>query len=614
MNTYNHIIINIQDLDNTKILRIIPIENSNDYISELRDVYNIDDDIQLFKCIYNSAQWYDRLMDDFKYKKFKNTTISEIKRGLWTITSDDIDNFFNNQLYPYIMVKLQGYYEDDDIEESYLGQMRAFKSLNDIDVSKYVEIKMCKSGDRMKYKLKNPEILDSNFYILKPYEIYALLLSIGNDMYIIKEQFTKSENIDNNTDNIVNKHKNTIKDSSDNLDNSEFSDEDNDDTKKSNIIIKRSNDFWGIETNSSVFTANQIYKHFITLNIEKSDYFKFITESKYKEYIEKNCKSYQSILSYEGWNMCNHTYAPFDNNDMNTDYYTIGAPIDSIGKLFLSDFINSNNTPEYIDWSRKYHEWISNGSKRNSDINEYINSYIERKEVEQKKEDTKDIVYVYYNIISKINYCYDKSIKYIPEIKLINEVKFNSSIGKSLLDIIQNNLNSYSVMKDVEILLSLFSNRKNINSSDTINNSSKNNDIKGVMDSLNDSVDDIQKHYTQKYVEQYKNDNSETLASRVIETVFFYLSNYIEAKNINMNKIGQDLVELGVKKMRKTRGNVYAIDNPTKEDIIVNIAGDEGTDVKVKKDKKNYQIRIEPDLNIEKQKLGPWNISSKLEI
>ena len=34
-----------------------------------------------------------------------------------------------------------------------------------------------------------------------------------------------------------------------------------------------------------------------------------------------------------------------------------------------------------------------------------------------------------------------------------------------------------------------------------------------------------------------------------------------------MNKIGQDLVDLGVRKTRKAKGNIYALKNPSKKEI-----------------------------------------------
>ena len=86
----------------------------------------------------------------------------------------------------------------------------------------------------------------------------------------------------------------------------------------------------------------------------------------------------------------------------------------------------------------------------------------------------------------------------------------------------------------------------------------------------NDSSCSDQTTHTHDYVEKYKDDNFETLASDVINKVFTYVSKFIEAKDINMNKIGTDLVAFGVKKTRKSKGNVYGIKNPSIAEIARN--------------------------------------------
>lgn len=81
----------------------------------------------------------------------------------------------------------------------------------------------------------------------------------------------------------------------------------------------------------------------------------------------------------------------------------------------------------------------------------------------------------------------------------------------------------------------------------------------------NDSTWPPQKRITRDYVEMYKNNALETLASTVIENVHDYLvQRSFSQDKINKNQIGKDLVELGVKKTRKSKGYVYGIED-TKE-------------------------------------------------
>jgi anaerobic ribonucleoside-triphosphate reductase len=82
-----------------------------------------------------------------------------------------------------------------------------------------------------------------------------------------------------------------------------------------------------------------------------------------------------------------------------------------------------------------------------------------------------------------------------------------------------------------------------------------------------DSAAKKQHELTAKYVERFKDDKQETIASQVIERVHGYLSAFMNNKDINCNQIGQDLVELGVKKTRKSRGYVYNVMNPSQQEL-----------------------------------------------
>jgi hypothetical protein len=100
---------------------------------------------------------------------------------------------------------------------------------------------------------------------------------------------------------------------------------------------------------------------------------------------------------------------------------------------------------------------------------------------------------------------------------------------------------------------------------------------------------------TQAYVDLYKNDTLETLASTVIENVYQYLvDSAMRADSINKNQIGKDLVELGVKKTRKSKGYVYGIEDTSNKK--------RGYDIDHSKaSKENHQLRanIPPALNVD---------------
>jgi hypothetical protein len=64
---------------------------------------------------------------------------------------------------------------------------------------------------------------------------------------------------------------------------------------------------------------------------------------------------------------------------------------------------------------------------------------------------------------------------------------------------------------------------------------------------------------TKEFVLLHRCDSAETLASTCVDTVYTFLKTVKSLAAINRNRIGGDLVALGVKKTRKTKGNVYGL-------------------------------------------------------
>jgi hypothetical protein len=73
---------------------------------------------------------------------------------------------------------------------------------------------------------------------------------------------------------------------------------------------------------------------------------------------------------------------------------------------------------------------------------------------------------------------------------------------------------------------------------------------------------DHQYIYTQRYVDHCKDNTAETNANTVIASVLSFLQSCISENDINRNRIGQDLIEMGVRKTRKARGFVYGLREP----------------------------------------------------
>lgn len=136
--------------------------------------------------------------------------------------------------------------------------------------------------------------------------------------------------------------------------------------------------------------------------------------------------------------------------------------------------------------------------------------------------------YVYENLISNIIYIFEKELEYLAEFK--KHAPLDQVSGK-ISTFINTNQIKHQDIQELQTLLSVFESSK-----------------------MN-----RQHELTKQYVEKHKNDNEETLATIVVDNVKRYLNDHIDV--INQNQIGQDLVELGVIKTRKSKGYVYGIND-----------------------------------------------------
>lgn len=108
----NHIILHLFTLNSRYFVRIVSVEHTDDYKSEVNGAYP---DLQVCNIVplYNSAEWTSRLFNDIKYKRFKGITIEPFqgKSGLWEVKGVNQEEWFENDFEPYIRLKLLEYEE-----------------------------------------------------------------------------------------------------------------------------------------------------------------------------------------------------------------------------------------------------------------------------------------------------------------------------------------------------------------------------------------------------------------------------------------------------------------------------------------------------------------------
>lgn len=124
----------------------------------------------------------------------------------------------------------------------------------------------------------------------------------------------------------------------------------------------------------------------------------------------------------------------------------------------------------------------------------------------------------------------------------------------------------------------------------------------------------MQKLQTKEYVDIFKDDNEEQLASNAILNVKDYLSKHMHEYDINLNNIGRDLVDLGVKKSRKSKGFVYGLSSAPYNPVIPSYGTIYKIDTCSKTPSKNpnLQLRSEPKVPNLASSLQ-WGVSSWME-
>ena len=289
----------------------------------------------------------------------------------------------------------------------------------------------------------------------------------------------------------------------------------------------------------------------------------------------------------------NTHYAPaeFDKTDLygddtyytdNTDLFDNSQSIFSNTPLFNNDYTsvftkqNGLNDPDLK--INKLPEQITA-----EEIMQKVHNFrtkLEGKYEAKQKPNVASNLYIYTNIITNNINIFDIELMYLSEYKLIN---FISKLSSKLVSYINDNNTSIEDINEMQQVLAII--KPSSDTSDTTNQ---------------------QLTLTKLYVDKNKNDQKETLASVVVDNVKNYLSESIST--INQNQIGQDLVELGVKKIRKSKGFVYGIEDTSSGN---KIDFSNPMPLSDKYLKPSFSIRSEPP-NPMIPNVSPFNMSSKI--
>jgi hypothetical protein len=181
MDTSGHIIVHIQNIENSHYLRIIQTNDISAYVNELKIVYGIDVLDNAHMIHYNCAQLYDRLIHDAKFKKFKGVNLSTSDAcgdNIYKVdvVDDAIDVYawFNEIYLPWIRVKL----------ESYITDLDEYSFYEDVDLSSFPwetftlndHVTVQCTADGLIYQFVNCESSSDSMYVLTRMQAFALIL------------------------------------------------------------------------------------------------------------------------------------------------------------------------------------------------------------------------------------------------------------------------------------------------------------------------------------------------------------------------------------------------------------------------------------------------------
>jgi hypothetical protein len=286
----------------------------------------------------------------------------------------------------------------------------------------------------------------------------------------------------------------------------------------------------GVTINKDVLSNDEVHELFQYLNIS-NDTLKSIVVS----------KSYLQVMQ----DTAQHSNVESETSVFQT-FYSFIQDTNPIGDNSINSVFESNKNGIQLPWQLPLPSpcdfWKSSGFESKA-----------RNATKADETDTLSHTVVYNNVIDDSLNMFDIELVYLREFHKVSSLAYRDVVTKSVLDTINKTQISDKLVQELKQLLSILEHWEK--------------ETCAVPDDI--ETWSIQKRMTKAYVDNYKDDAMETLASTVIDNVYNYLENSTIPKyNINKNQIGTDLVDLGVKKTRKTKGYVYGIEDTSQSNVL----------------------------------------------
>lgn len=541
-----HIVVHLQQIAEKNYIRIISARDTQSYFEEVQKAYE-KPNVLTTHIFYNCADLYSRLVHDLNFKKFKGIDkIHSVCPSLWSVESTgDIEKWYEDVYVPWISNKLASYIEDMD-EDPYFAIDPPGVDWKNVTQSGHVTCTF--SENKTLYQLNGYEKTSDGMIVLTRDHMLSILF------YYVHNNYSSIYNVGET-------HPSKKPESEEG-------------EKDIDIVVKMCTAMRGAFINKSSLSTEDVASLMKTMGIG-NDLMKQVAM----------CKNYVTIL--EGQAMTN--MIPFEEDPFSTWYSFVGDfdVQDSCGCLY--DIVFQDSQVKNVSHGNILAEIEATINNKDGNIIEMIHTRA-MKQGQDKSSPQETTKVLFKNLLNDNITLYDEELKFLKEFEKLSQFSYKNTMTANIVTSINNKRISSDFVKELRNLVDILGGgNKNEEECDVDNNTNK------VIQTGNES---LQKLMTQAYVDLYKNDTLETLASTVIENVYQYLvDSAMRTESINKNQIGKDLVELGVKKTRKSKGYVYGI-----EDTSNKKRGDGKYDIDHSKaSKENHQLRanIPPALNVD---------------
>lgn len=565
-----HLLVHYQNVGSHRIIRIIPIMNLDAYKAEFSSVYKTKDGDDVMHIFFNVSDMSGRLVSDIGFKSFKGCgKLEKITENLFKIPEKAPADFFTAMFLPWAKDKIADYVADLDETSAINTEDLKSSPLTPSEVAQFVHVQF-DEGVTFYNLLNCHKTDDDGCFVLSEHHLKALFMAYAKNN---KTQFgphrmeggtiTCRQDADGQfvpyqpgeeQEEIVYECIETLQTT---WPESHFKYADTDDKKSlidrirenSKRVYVLSSIRFGKQNHGGLpikigevaygkgITVNKtaLTNHDIDVLMEQLGITEALNKALSYLILKNDVTEFDEIEGYDELHKMYKKYVSFDGSWISMDgdgysYCPYELVVDTetplkVWEIWDPRAVKSSRNPKKITDVVRVPSVPSVPSVSN----------VEKSHI------------FYKDVITNAVRCFKNELEYLPEFQRLGDMNCkNHMVNKIMENFVSNGTFDIDceVVQELTILTSLMS---SFFSDEKLSNNEK-----------NEQVCDRQYELTKEYVNRYKSDKEEMSAAIAVENVYTYLL-LGRVQDINKNRIGSDLVDLGVKKTRKTKGYVYGM-------------------------------------------------------